>query len=184
MATSRRYRMQVARSSIKEQHMIHSLRRRTGRLMLAGVATTLASLVLAGGAMADPPSSTGTFVIGDENAAIGSQVTFWGSQWWQDNPLSTGLAPASFKGFAENATATCGQNWTTDPGNSSHPPATLSGTIPVIVSSQITKSGPVISGDTTEVVMVSVDPGYAGDPGHPGTGIVVGIVCGGGGQLA
>ena len=50
----------------------------------------------------------------------------------------------------------------------------------MVVSSTITKSGPVISGDTTEVVLVQVDPGYAGDPGHPGTGTIVGVVCGGG----
>jgi hypothetical protein len=37
----------------------------------------------------------------------------------------------------------------------------------------------VISGDTTEVALVQVDPGYAGDPGHPGTGTVVEIIpCG------
>jgi hypothetical protein len=109
---------------------------------------------------------------------VGSQVTFWGAQWWKDNPLSTGSAPASFKGFAVDATPTCGQDWTTDPGNSSHPPATVDGVIPVIVSSQISKSGPVISGDTTEVALVLVDPGYAGDPGHPGTGSVIGFLCG------
>ena len=48
-----------------------------------------------------------------------------------------------------------------------------------IVSSQITQTGSVISGDTTMVVDVAVDPGYAGNPGHPGTGIVVGVECGG-----
>jgi hypothetical protein len=161
--------------------MINSMRHRTWRLMLTGAAATLASLVLAGGAMADQPSNPGMFVIGDQNVTVGSQVTFWGAQWWTDNPLGTGLAPASFKGFAENASATCGQEWTTDPGNSSHPPSTVDDTIPVIVSDQITKIGPVIFGDTTEVVLVKVDPGYAGDPGHPGTGTVVEIVCGGGG---
>jgi hypothetical protein len=160
--------------------MRYSMGRRAGRLMLAGAATALASLALAGGALADQPSNNGLFVIGDQNATVGSQVTFWGAQWWKDNPLSTGLAPASFKGFAVNATATCGQPWTTDPGNSSHPPATVDPIIPVIVSSQITQDGPVISGDATEVVSVQVDPGYAGNPGHPGTGTVVDIVCGGG----
>jgi hypothetical protein len=40
----------------------------------------------------------------------------------------------------------------------------------VIVSSQISKTGPVISGDATAVALVQVEPGYAGDPGHPGTG--------------
>jgi hypothetical protein len=150
----------------------------------AGAVAAVASLALAGGALADAPSNPGTFVIGDQNVQVGSQVTFWGAQWWKDNPLSTGLAPASFKGFAVDATPTCGQNWTTDPGNSSHPPATVDGLIPVIVSSQITQNGPVISGDATEVVLVQVDPGYAGDPGHPGTGTVMGFLCGGGGSIA
>jgi hypothetical protein len=49
--------------------------------------------------------------------------------------------------------------------------------IDVIVSTNITKSGSVISGDTKEVVAVATDPGYASDPGHAGTGTVVGIVC-------
>ena len=83
------------------------------------------SLALAGGALADAPSNPGTFVIGDQNVQVGSEVTFWGAQWWQDNPLSTGLAPASFKGFAVDAAPICGQPWTTDPGNSSHPPAAI-----------------------------------------------------------
>jgi hypothetical protein len=163
--------------------MIHTIRRRARRLMLAGAAITVASLALSAGAMADQPSNPGTFVIGDQNASVGSQVTFWGAQWWTENPLSTGLAPASFKGFADNATATCGEPWTTNPGNSSHPPASVTGLIPVIVSSQITKAGPVISGDTKEVVLVEVDPGYAGDPGHPGTGTVMWVLCGGGGLI-
>ena len=121
----------------------------------------------------------GSFVISDQTAAAGTEVTFWGAQWWQDDPLSTGLAPAAFKGYADTATATCGQDWTTDPGNSSDPPPTLSGLVPMVVSSTITKSGPVISGDTTKVVLVQVDPGYEGDPGHPGTGTVVEVLCGG-----
>jgi hypothetical protein len=161
--------------------MIHTMRRRTSRLMIAAAAATMLSLALAGGAMADRPSNPGTFVISEQNAAPGTQVTFWGAQWWIDNPLGTGFAPAAFKGFAVNATGTCGEDWTTDPGNSSYPPASLAtsltGTIPVIVASQITQTGDVISGDTSEVVMVQVDPGYAGDPGHPGTGIVQSVVC-------
>jgi hypothetical protein len=161
--------------------MKYSFGGRIRRVAAAGAVAAAASLALAGGALADAPSNPGTFVIGAQNVLLGSQVTFWGAQWWKENPLSTGLAPASFKGFAVDATPTCGQNWTTDPGNSSHPPATVDGVIPVIVSSQITKSGPVISGDATEVALVQVDPGYAGDPGHPGTGTVIGFLCGGGG---
>jgi hypothetical protein len=154
------------------------------RLAAANAVVAAASLALAGGALADAPSNPGTFVIGDQNVQVGSQVTFWGAQWWQDNPLSTGLAPASSKGFVVDATPTCGQDWTTDPGNSSHPPATVDPVIPVIVSSQITKSGPIISGDTTAVALVQVDPGYAGNPGHPGTGSVIGFECGDGSGLA
>ena len=163
--------------------MTYSFGGRIRRMAAAGAAVAAASLALAGGALAEAPSNPGTFVIGDQNVLVGSQVTFWGAQWWKDNPLSTGLAPASFKGFAVDATPTCGQDWTTDPGNSSHPPATVGDVIPVIVSSQITKSGPVISGDTTGVALVQVDPGYAGDPGHPGTGTVVGFACGGPGGI-
>ena len=159
--------------------MKYSFGGRIRRLAAAGAAVAAASFALAGGALADAPSNPGTFVIGDQNVRVGSQVTFWGAQWWKDNPLSTGLAPASFKGFAVDATPVCGQDWTTDPGNSSHPPATVDGVIGVIVSSQITKDGPVISGDATKVALVQVDPGYAGDPGHPGTGTVTGFACGG-----
>jgi hypothetical protein len=161
--------------------MKYSFGGRIRRLAAANAVVAAASLALAGGALADAPSNPGTFVIGDQNVQVGSQVTFWGAQWWKDNPLSTGLAPASSKGFVVDAIPTCGQDWTTDPGNSSHPPATVDGVIPVIVSSRITKTGSVISGDTTGVALVQVDPGYAGDPGHPGTGTVIGFECGGSG---
>ena len=30
-----------------------------------------------------------------------------------------------------------------------------------------------------EIVQVAVDPGYAGNPGHAGTGQIIGYVCGG-----
>ena len=151
--------------------------RRVRGIGLAVATTAVASLALSGPALADSPS-TGSFVIGDQNVTVGAQVDFWGAQWWQDNPLSTGSAPASFKGYADNA-PTCGQTWTTRPGNSSDPPASLGAVINVIVSSQIAKRGPVISGDVKEIVQVAVDPGYAGNPGHPGTGTILGFVCGG-----
>lgn len=146
---------------------------------LAVVAVTgLASLTLVSSAAAE-----GSFVIGSGNAAVGSSVTFWGAQWWQENTLKEGLAPASFKGFAETAEAPrCGETWTTRPGNSSQPPAgPLPEVMEVIVSTSITKSGPTISGDVHEVVLVQTEPGYAPDPGHAGTGTVVAKVCGGGG---
>jgi hypothetical protein len=47
----------------------------------------------------------------------------------------------------------------------------------VIVSSRITKSGPISTGDTVHVVVVRTGPGYAGNPGHPGHGEIVAVVC-------
>jgi hypothetical protein len=156
--------------------------RRCGVRFIAALAVmATGSLVPAAAAVADAPSQNGAFVIGDQAAAVGDQVTFWGAQWWKDDGLSAGPAPASFKGFADTATATCGEHWTTRPGNSSAPPPTVEGVLPMVVSSQITKSGAVISGDTVAVVLVQVDPGYQPDPGHPGTGTVIGIVCQSGG---
>jgi hypothetical protein len=154
---------------------------RARRLGLGLAAAALGSLALASGAGARPFSTQGSFVIGDQNANVGSVVTFWGAQWWKDNSLSGGLAPASFKGFADTATAVCGEQWTTRPGDSSFPPAVppanADGLVPMVVSTHVTKSGPVISGDTQKVVLVDVAPGYGPDPGHPGTGTVVRVVC-------
>ena len=151
------------------------------KLGMALAAASLAAMALASGASARTFSTSGSFVIGDQSAIPGETVTFWGAQWWKDNSLSGGAAPASFKGFADTATATCGERWTTRPGNSSRPPETITtddnGDVPMVVSSTVTKSGPVISGDTTEVVMVHVNPGYGDDPGHSGTGTVMWVVC-------
>jgi hypothetical protein len=123
--------------------------------------------------------ATGNFVIGDQNAAVGTNVTFWGAQWARQNSLSGGAAPASFKGFEDSPAAVgCGTGWTTDPGNSTPPPAgPLPAYMAVIVSSSITKSGSTISGNTPHMVVVKTDPGYAPDPGHAGTGTVVAQIC-------
>jgi hypothetical protein len=151
------------------------------RIATIAAVCAAASLAASASAIAKTPSTSGMFVIGDQSATVGTQVTFWGAQWWKDNGLSGGAAPASFKGFADNATGYCGDTWSTRPGNSSAPPAadSVTGQIPVIVSTAVSKSGPVISGDISTVVLVQVDPGYEPDPGHPGTGTVVGVVCGG-----
>jgi hypothetical protein len=122
----------------------------------------------------------GNFVIGDKNAAIGTAVTFfWDSDWWKKNGLTGGAAPPSFKGFENKpAVATCGTNWLTDPGNSPPPPkAPLPPYMAVLVASKITKSGPRIAGNTVRVVVVKTNPGYQPNPGHPGTGTVVAVVC-------
>jgi len=124
-------------------------------------------------------SGGGNFVIGDKNAAIGTGVTFWGAQWWKLNSLSGGGAPASFKGFEDTPpTTTCGTLWSTDPGNSTPPPAgPLPAFMAVIVSSSISKSGSSISGNSVHVVVVKTNAGYAPNPGHAGTGTVVATVC-------
>jgi len=121
----------------------------------------------------------GNFVIGDNNAAVGTSVTFWGDQWWKLNSLTGGAAPASFKGFAKSPpTATCGTDWTTSPGNSVPPPlGPLPSFMGVIVASSISQSGSTISGNTVHMVIVQTNPGYAPNPGHAGTGTVVAQIC-------
>ena len=107
-------------------------------------------------------------------------MTFWDAQWWKLNSLSGGTAPASLKGFANESSTTppgCRGTWTTDPGNSSHPPDSIPAYIAVIVSGSITKSDSTISGDIRQIVIVKTDVGYAGNPGHAGTGIVVALFC-------
>jgi hypothetical protein len=135
----------------------------------------------AGGALASAsPAAAGNFVIGSGNAVVGAHVTFWGAQWWKDNSLAgEGAAPPSFKGFANTVgEPLCGTPWTTDPGNSSDPPeAPLPETIDVLVTSAVTKSGRVISGNAPGVALVRTEPGYEPDPGHPGTGMVLAILC-------
>jgi hypothetical protein len=140
-----------------------------------------------GGSTADATTSVlifrtatgGNFVIGDKSAGIGKSVNFWGPKWWSMNSLSGGSGPASFKGFEDSpATAGCGTNWTTDPGNSTPPPAgPLPAYMAVIVSSKVSKSGPTISGNTVHVVVVKTNAGYAPSVGHAGTGTVVATIC-------
>jgi hypothetical protein len=82
------------------------------------------------------------------------------------------------KGFVDYAGGlTCGSTWTSNPGNSSHPPSTVPSEVEVIVSSHVSQSGSTESGDIKHVVIVQVDPGYAGNPGHAGTGVIVGQIC-------
>jgi len=125
----------------------------------------------------------GTFVVGDLtvgplSGAIGKSVTFWGAQWWKLNSLSGGTGPAAFKGFEDApATPVCGVPWTARPGNSTPPPATIPAYIAIIVSSTVSQSGSTISGDIPHLVIVKTDAGYAGNPGHAGTGTIVATVC-------
>ena len=123
-------------------------------------------------------STGGSFVIGDQNAGIGTSVTFWGAQWAKQNSLSGGSAPNSFKGFASKPTTppSCTTTWSTGPGNSSSPADTIPSYLAVIVTNSVTKAGSTISGNTTEVAIIKTNPGYAADPGHAGTGTVVAVL--------
>jgi hypothetical protein len=132
------------------------------------------------------PTATGSFVIGDladPLPIVGDSVTWWSSQWAQLNPMSGGPAPASMKGFAGfednplGTPRTCGSSWTTDTGNATPPPPSVPLFMGVLVSSTITQNGSVITGNIKQVVVVHNNPGYAPDPGHTGTGTIVGIVC-------
>jgi len=127
-----------------------------------------------------PTTCGSAFVIGDLDAVVGHEVTFWSAQWWKKNHLSGGTAPGSFKGFA-NCTnpnpPTCGGTWQSDPGNSSHPPDAVPADMTVIVSSLRTKSGPIESGNIPMMLTIHTDPGYQPNPGHEGTGTVIAVVC-------
>jgi hypothetical protein len=127
------------------------------------------------------PPATGAFVIGDRATGYlkpAKSVTFWGSQWIKDNPLTGGSAPSAFKGFADSPTTiTCGSTWRSRPGNSSAPPPAIPGLIQVLVSGKITTSGSVVTGMIVHIVIVQVDKGYGSDPGHVGTGKIVATVC-------
>ena len=79
----------------------------------------------------------GAFVVGDVTASaptplVGTNVTFWGSQWAAANTLSGGAAPIQFLGFESSTSIPrCGATWT-------GPPA-ASGTVPASVPSYIAK---------------------------------------------
>jgi len=127
-----------------------------------------------------PVQPVALFVIGDVEAhAIGDNVNFWGAQWWKNNQMS-GLVSngvAAFKGYATESTNACGGTWVSKPGNSSNPPNTIPSKIVIIVTSKVIKNGNDISGNIVQLLNVDVDPGYAGNPGHWGTGNVTSVVC-------
>src|SRR5215471_12257427 len=50
-----------------------------------------------------PSAPIATFIIGDGNATVGSDVMFWGDDWASHNSVSGG-APSSFKGYANMTT--------------------------------------------------------------------------------
>lgn len=149
-----------------------------------GPYTVVTHICDVGGACADATSQVlvyatsagGYFVVGNQSDT--GPVTFWGAQWEKANSLSGGPSPAAFKGFADSVgTPVCGSVWSARTGNSSKPPASLPSYLAVIVSSSDSQSGPTVSGSADHVVIVRTNPGYAPDPGHAGTGTVVGGLC-------
>ena len=126
----------------------------------------------------------GAFVLGDVSAVSGGTKSWWGAQWSGANALSGGSAPAALKGFATAATlpagsppVSCGGPWTTSSGNSSSPVATVPTYMGVLVANTVQKNGSTISGHTLRLVVVKVDPGYAPNPEHAGTGTIVAQSC-------
>jgi hypothetical protein len=121
----------------------------------------------------------GTFVIGDLEAGGSGVVTFWGSGWSSANRISGGPAPNGFKGFANNPAGptSCGDTWSTSPGDSSAPPANVPSYTAMLVTDSVTKFGSTISGTTPSLVIVRTNAGYQPSPGHAGTGQVVAVLC-------
>ena len=74
-------------------------------------------------------------------------------------------------------TPTCGSAWRTNPDLVVLPPAPLPDYTAVIVTRSVTKTGSIISGPTTHLVVVRVNPGYAADPSLTYTGTVVATIC-------
>ncbi len=149
----------------------------TLRATVANLAGTLTSNSVTVTWVAFAPGGGG-FVISDLKDVAGGPVYWWGAQWWKQDHLSSGLAPASFKGFENgNASPWCGQTWTTRPGNSSKPPKTVPSVMAVLVTSHVTQKGPVITGDIVHIVLVQTNRGYSANPGHIGIGTIIGTIC-------
>ena len=108
---------------------------------------------------------------------VGRDYQFWGAQWVEQVTGGDYKANSSFKGYADTVSAD-GTHWTSRPGNSSGPPATVPPYIGVIVATQVTKNGPTISGNITRLVVLKVDApeNYRPNPGHAGTGVLVTIL--------
>ena len=123
----------------------------------------------------------GFFVVGDLAAQVGAQVNFWGAQWAPNNPTTGGKPPNSFKGFLTGNPPPCGGTWTSRPGNSSDPPASLpeNSLMAIVVSSQVKQNGSVLTGNVARIVIVQVKPGYGPNPGRRGYGQVITVLCAG-----
>jgi Pro-kumamolisin, activation domain/Bacterial Ig-like domain (group 3) len=131
--------------------------------------------------------SRGAFALGDVTAAPpypSPKVTWWDNTWSQLNALSGGSAPSAFKGFLGAVTLPtqtpaniCSSPWTTTGGNSPPPTTGVPSYMGVVVTSNVNKSGSTLSGNYSHIVVVHINPGYAPNPGSPGTGTILGKFC-------
>jgi len=150
-------------------------------VVLAGV--TAAIVGVSPGSASMPSNPDGYFVVSDSaaKAAGTGSITWWSNSWNVDNPLSTGLAPSQFKGYAITFSGgngpVCGGTWTTGPGNSPHPPESVSGSLRVIIAGNITATNDTIQGDIVGFGTVAADPGYGPSPGRRGTGTITANIC-------
>jgi hypothetical protein len=129
----------------------------------------------------------GVFTLGNVTAAgagPSTKVSWWADTWPGLNALGGGAAPSSFKGFADQVTLPtttppvgCGSSWKSTGGNSPPPVSGIPSYMGVVVTSSVAKTGSTISGNSVHIVVVKVDPGYSPNPGHPGTGTIVGVFC-------
>ena len=115
--------------------------------------------------------------------SLGGDYNFWGAQWWKQITAvqpgdSVPNGAASFKGYADQA-GSCGSQWTAAPGNSSNPPESVGNYVSVIVTTNMFKNGPTVGGNIKEIVILRVDDpsSYVDNPGHPLTGVMVGVLC-------
>ncbi len=129
----------------------------------------------------------GAFTLGDRTVATATPtttVTWWADNWSSLNSLSGGKAPPADKGFAKTVSlptstppAACGGNWSTSGGNSPPPTTGVPSYMGTLVTSKVTKNGSTIAGNTIHIVVVKTNPGYAPDPSHHGTGVIVATYC-------
>jgi hypothetical protein len=130
--------------------------------------------------------SLGAFALGDETIAEATPTTtvnWWEDSWSALNNLTGGTAPKAFKGFVATVAlptttppTACGSGWTTTSGSSATLPSSVPSYMGTLVTSNATKSGHLISGNTVGIVVVKTNPGYTLHPRN-GTGQIVATFC-------
>jgi hypothetical protein len=106
---------------------------------------------------------------------VGQVYTFWEAKWADQVKAGNFIENPSFKGYADQSN---GSRWTSNPGNSSNPPASIANYIGVIVTTNATKTGNTLSGNVAELVILKVDnpSSYQPNPGHPASGTMVSVI--------